>query len=661
MMNITPNNRYQREYQQLINQYQLKQLASGSDFSTISNFSNQINFALFSTVDCAATFLANECLPCKGQKDTPIYADVMYKDIKNSSCTMRPVYKNEPWNGMGAYIDSLRQVTETMKTPAFQQTVPPSILASSNYQAYKNGVSCLIGNLDELYQRGGDWYNFFHWSTFTDNPDCQALMRSAGRTVTRADNQGVFSLLYTYFFDTNNTVDESKITMDGIYAVNMIDAYVHSASSSQRLTEDPTKPLMQALISVMYRYHLILQNQASRAAAHLTSAVANSSATASRAILPDSVYLLNFYMQTYANSAFTFGSDCRYQGLSSQLTLSASSMANNFFALQNSVMLDMVGQNALSSPIVASEIPLPDPVDVKVNNTDIEASKQVQYLKFGRYSVAARYRKSTGGQVYEGALVSSSSGQADAPFSVSKLTAQIQDNQRAVKEQLDDQISAYNRNMNNLILKRMMLAYVYEYMSVSTMANWRDAQQANTGICPLSSAKQLQLSSVWRTDPRSDRLAQLLTQSTDSSASTSAGTQSQTVDLAVQYNQSMTYWDNLETLRDEAFQLAKTHYMQYLKYKLNELMQVFRASLVLQDFQNGNLVQKGFPAQFSAHDKNQTSYVLVDSMPNTASGSSTSEDGSVDPDQAANDAGVPNATTDDIVKETANQDCCKNV
>jgi hypothetical protein len=48
-------------------------------------------------------------------------------------------------------------------------------------------------------------------------------------------------------------------------------------------------------------------------------------------------------------------------------------------------------------------------------------------------------------------------------------------------------------------------------------------------------------------------------------------------------------------------------------------------------------------------------------MPNTASGSSTSEDGSVDPDQAANDAGVPNATTDDIVKETANQDCCKNV
>ena len=63
----------------------------------------------------------------------------------------------------------------------------------------------------------------------------------------------------------------------------------------------------------------------------------------------------------------------------------------------------------------------------------------------------------------------------------------------------------------------------------------------------------------------------------------------------IQYVKDMTQWNSLETLRDEAFQLAKRMYLRHLEYKMRELIMVFRAAVVSQQMQNGQLV-RGVPS-----------------------------------------------------------------
>ena len=666
VIQTTPTDAYSQADKDLILKYDLKTKSENTAYAKIATVLNQVDYALFSSVDCASTFLTNQCLPCAKQDAKPHYSAVMYKDISNSSCTMRREFKDQAWNGMKAYIESLRAVDQSLKSAEFKQAIPDAVLSSNNYLAYQRGISCLISDLSALYESDGNWYNFFHWSNFTSNPDCTALMQSAGRTVKETTSNGIIDLLISYFFSTGNTIDESKLSTDGIYVANIISGYIANGSSSSRIQKDPSQSLMQALTEILYRMRLVLQAQSSRAAVDVNRDIAENTDFLKQSLIPDEVYLLSFYMKNYASSTFTTGSTCRYQGLSTMLSYDPTNAGRSFFDLQKSVMLDMVGQSALTSPLVTSRIPLPSLEPVTLNRTDIDTSKQVQFLKYGKYTLAARYRKATNNAIFEGVLSDPDDGYDSVTFSVAKLTAQIQSNQRAVKKQINNQIKTYNKNMNSLIMKRMMLAYIYEYISVSTMASWRDMQDRSTSICPLSSAEQLKISSTWRTDLKNDRLQQLIRQSlsygqkSKSDGQSSSSDQTASIDLAIQYGQTLTQWDELETLRDEAFQLAKMNYIRYLEYKLNEMMLVFRASQALDGMQNSQLVQQGFPTNYDSNDKNQLTYVLVNTVPTPSSGTAAmNDDGSINTDAVKEEAGVPNSTTQDMVAATGDPNCCK--
>ena len=659
VVQTTPTNRYSQSDKDLILKYDLKTKSANTNYDKIATVLNQVDYALFSSVDCVSTFLTNQCLPCAKQDAKPHYSAVMYKDIQNSSCTMRREFKDQAWNGMKAYIASLKAVDQALKSSEFKQAIPDAVLSSNNYLAYQRGVSCLISDLSALYDSNGNWYNFFHWSNFTSNPDCTALMQSAGRTVKETSSNGIIDQIVSYFFSTGNTIDESKLSTEGIYVVNIISGYIGNGSSSLRLQKDPSQSLMQALTEILYRMRLVLQAQASRAAVDVNRDITENTDFRQQSLIPDEVYLLSFYMKNYASSTFTTGSTCRYQGLSTTLSYDPSNAGRSFFDLQKSVMLDMVGQSALTSPLVTSRIPFPPLAPVTLNKTEIDTSKQIQFLKYGKYALAARYRKATNNAIFEGVLSDPDDGYDSVAFSVAKLTAQIQRSQRAVKTQIDNHIKTYNKNMNSLIMKRMMLAYIYEYISVSTMSSWRDMQDRSTSICPLSSSEQLKISSTWRTDLKNEKLQRLIRQSLDYGQSPAAD-QTASIDLAIQYGQTLTQWNELETLRDEAFQLAKMNYIRYLEYKLNEMMLVFRASQALDGMQNSQLVQQGFPSNYDSNDKNQLTYVLVNTVPTPSSGTAAmNDDGSINTDAVKEEAGVPNSTTQEMVAATGDPNCCK--
>ena len=436
VLQSTPTNSYSRTNQAILQKYNLKSKAQNTSYDAIANVLNQVDYALFSSLDCASTFLANMCIPCALQTDKPHNAAVMYKDIQNSSCTMRHGYRHEAWNGMGAFINSILVADKALKSSTFQQAVPDSILQSSNYLATQRGISCLTSDLSALYDSSGNWYNFFHWSTFTTNPDCKALMESAGRSANESTNNGIVDLVISYFFTSSNTVDESKVTTDGMQVVNIISGYVAKASTNTRLQKDPTEPLMRALTDILYRMRIILQGQVSRAAVDVNSDLVNSQNFSQTSLIPDEVYLLGFYMKNYASSSFQTGSACRYQGLSSTLANSPTSAGRSFFDLQKSVMLDMVGERALTPPLVPPEIPFPPLQALTLNRTTIPTTDQIQFLKFGKYTLGGRYRKATSNEMYEGVLTDPSDGYDSVPFSVVKLTAQIQANQEEAKTRL---------------------------------------------------------------------------------------------------------------------------------------------------------------------------------------------------------------------------------
>ena len=709
LMQSTPTNEFSQTNQTVISQYNIESMIPGSNYEIISDFLNKIDFSLYSLVGCSETFLANMALPCSVQPNASFYAEVTYNDITNSSCTMRSSYINQPWNGMGSLIRSLMSLDETMKSQEFLNTLPSAYQQSGEFLAYKNGISCLVGDLVSLYQSKGNWYNFFHWSTFTSNQDCQSLLTSAGRSFnTDPNTQNLLQRVYNFLFGTSSGSSSSSqsssttaLSSDAIIVVNTIDGYVPNGNAQQRLATDPTNPLMQALTSVMYRMRVKMLAQASRAVVDLTKSLdpssggstsgtvgtssgsttessstsgSSGSGSSSSLAMSDNAYQLFYYMKNFSDSEFDAGQKCRYQGLSGQLSLAPSVSSTAFFDLKQSVMLDMVGQADFTPPLVGYQRPSQMLVPITVNQTNIPITKQASFLKYGQMVLSARYTLGTNGTQYEGVLNPTNTSATSTSFGVSRMVDQIQDNQLDALTQIKNARSSFDQKMNVLVAQRMMLAYIYEYIYVSANASWR-LMKGGDQICPLSLMEQLKISSTWRTDPNNDFLSELLQQPSSSGkslrnqsprsdqSSGSSGASTSTSDDAsftsqIQYEQAIADWEKLQTLRDEAFQLAKENYLMFLEYKIHELMLVFRASVVANALQNSNEMTQGFPSMYSANDQNQQTYVLVNTVPSSGSGTGSNSDGTVDNQSVIQSTGQPNTTTQNMVNETANQGCC---
>ncbi len=669
----SPNNQVSLDAKNKVIQYNLRSKIKGTDYESISDFLNKIDFSVFSVNGCARDFLANQCIPCHPQVNTSHYDSVMYQDITNSSCTMRRIYLGEPWNGMKSVIATLKDLDSTLASEKFQANLPDSYLNSNSYIAYKNGISCLIGDIVSIYDQNGNWYDFFHWSNFTKNTSCTDLLSASGRSVESVSDDGFSTMMYNYVFDSSNTATSTQnVTLDSINVVNIIDGYLQSATSSNRLQTDPTKGLMLALQNLLFRMRDSIEGQVSRSVVDVTSGLLSSSSDSST-VLPDKAYLLNFFMQAYNASSYEWSSDsiatgqqtntlssdsseCRYQGLGQTLSSSSSSQALDHFDLQQSVLRDVVGQGAISPPLVGFQIPLPALVDATVDSTSIPPEKQAAFLKYGKFNLSARYVDQDTGAYKYGVLQPSDSKQDFAQFSLARLVDLVRENQDEVKETIDDNLLTYNRNMNSLIVQRMMISYVYEYLSVSSLSSWGAMNQSGNEMCLLSPVAQIQVSSTWRKDPVNNELASLISNTDDS------GTSSGISSNFIQYNDSMTTWDSLETLRDEAFQLAKSNYLQYLEYKIKELSLVFKAAILVQDLENSSLIQSSFPATYDSTDKNVKSYVMVNSQSSSSgSGAVADDDGNVDPDAVQDASGQPSDTVDSMVNDAADSGCCPNV
>ncbi|MEC8882104.1 MAG: hypothetical protein VX737_02325 [Pseudomonadota bacterium] len=670
----SPNNQVSLDAKNKVLQYNLRSRVKGTDYESISDFLNKIDFSVFSVNGCARDYLANQCIPCQPQVDTSHYDSVMYQDITNSSCTMRKIYLDEPWNGMKSVIAALKDLDATLASEKFRAKLPDSYLNSNSFTAYKNGISCLIGDIVSIYNKNGNWFDFFHWSNFTKNTSCTDLLSASGRSVESVSDDGFSTMMYNYVFDSSNTATSTQnVTLDSINVVNIIDGYLQTATSSNRLQTDPTKGLMLALQNLLFRMRISIQGQVSRSVVDVTSGLLSSSSDSST-ILPDQAYLLDFFMQAYNSSSYEWSgasivdgqqmsalssgfSECRYQGLGQTLSSSSSSsQALDHFDLQQSVLRDVVGQGAISSPLVGFQIPLPALVDVTVDSTSISPKKQAAFLKYGKFNLSARYVDQDTGAYKYGVLQASDSKQDFAKFSLARLVDLVRENQDEVKEIIDDKLLSYNRNMNSLIAQRMMISYVYEYLSVSSMSSWGGMTQSGNQMCLLSPVAQIQVSSTWRKDPVNDELASLISNADDSGTSSGASSN------FIQYNDSMTTWDSIETLRDEAFQLAKSNYLQYLEYKIKELLLVFKATILVQDLANSSLIQSSFPATYDSTDKNAKSYVLVNSQSSSSgTGTVADDDGNVDPDAVQDASGQPSSTVDDMVNDAADSGCCPSV
>ena len=667
LLKSSPNNEISLDAKNKVLQYNLRSKIQGTNYESISDFLNKVDFSAFSVNGCARDYLANQCIPCQPQVDSTHTDAVMYEDITNSSCTMRTAYLNEPWNGMRTLIAILKDLDSTLTSSDFQAKLPASYLNSNGFIAYKNGVSCLIGDIVAIYNKGGNWYDFFHWGTFTTNKSCSDLLSASGRSVDSVSNGSFSSMIYDYIFDSSYTSTSiQNVTTDAIDVVNIIDGYLLSATSSNRLQSDPTKGLMLALQSLLFRVKISIQGQVSRAVVDVTSGLLSDSSTSST-IIPDQAYLLDFFMQAYNASSYEWSDDvtgtgssgslgCRYQGLDQALPLSSpSSQVSDHFDLQQSVLRDVVGQGSISPPLVGFQIPLPTLVDTTVDSTPISAESQAAFLKYGQFNLSARYvDQDTGAYVY-GVLQPSDSKQDLAKFSLPRIVDLVRENQDEVKEAIADNLLIYNRNMNSLIVQRMMISYVYEYLSVSSLSSWGGVQSGNQ-MCLLSPGAQLQVSSTWRKDPINSDLAGLIGDTDDS------GTTSDVSSNFIQYNDSITTWDSTETLTDEAFQLAKSNYIRYLEYKIKELMLVFKATILAQNLANSSLIQSSFPSTYASSDKNAKSYVLVNSQTSSSgSGAISNDDGTVDSDAVQDASGQPSTTVDNMISDAADTGCCPNV
>ncbi|MAV29071.1 MAG: hypothetical protein CMF43_04630 [Legionellales bacterium] len=662
----TPANTVSRQYATIASQYGLEQLSDGSDYDVIGAVQNNIRFSLMGLISCAGSFLPNQALPCKVQVSQTTSGPVTYKDITNSSCTMRATYVDQPWNGMKPMVGSLRQILDRIQSSSFEATIPSTVLTSTSYIEHKRGVSCLVGNMEKLLSNGGNWYNFFHWSTFTDNPECKQLLLDSGQKVP-TQTQGITSMLYAYLLDDSSS-STANVNMDAINVVRLIDGYINSASTQARLAVDPTRSIMQALIIVLHRFDLIIQAQAARASVNVVEPLAQEADT-QQTILPDASYLLYFFLNNYVPKQLDPGESCRYSGLNNTLSVPDNFGVSPLLSFQENIIFDVVGMPSLASPLVGFTLPTPPLTTVEYDGGTIDPSRQAIFLKFGRFSLGARYQSSGGGQI-SGTLIPEGSGQTQPIFNIARLLDQIQENQKEVTPMLRDQLKSYNQNMQKLVMIRMMIAYVYEYYAVSTQSAWSLSQNQNvqtsaqtnaqtsaqTFSCTLSESNQLLISSTWRTDPVNSLLAEIISNPPSTTTSSSSGTSSTTSSqstttsqstpssdsdyqafqstlekMVIQYARSMTQWNSLDTLRDEAFELAKRLYMGHLKSKIRELNLVFKAAMISQQMANGHTLQKAFPQQYANHDANTTSFLQVNSVPSTGTSSDyTSSDGSPD-------------------------------
>ena len=110
LIESTPMDNFSRTYKEIIQKYALQDKVPGSDYELVSGTLSNIDFSVFSLMDCASSFLPNECVPCKLRATRPVSSVISYKDITNSRCTMRPEYLKEPWNGVGSMMRSLKQL-----------------------------------------------------------------------------------------------------------------------------------------------------------------------------------------------------------------------------------------------------------------------------------------------------------------------------------------------------------------------------------------------------------------------------------------------------------------------------------------------------------------------------------------------------------------------
>lgn len=643
----TPLNSQSRKDVAITTTYDFSERLGGSDYNTISGLQNAMKYSLYSMVSCADSFQENQCDPCTGQKPFTNTAPLTFKDTAGSSCTLKPEYIDAPWNGMKPMILGLKKVVQTLDDPTYQATIPNSVLNSSGYLAYKRGFSCLVSDLDQLLTTKGDWYNFFNWVTFTSNPDCQRLVEDSGREVIQPSSQSISSMLYDYFFENPSTQD-AVVSVDAMNVVNLIDGYIMHGSSSKRLTSDPTVMILRASIQILHRLSMIVDAQAARTAVDLTAPLLKDS-DVNKTLLPDRSYLLYFFMNNYLPKQLDPGQTCRYMGLSGDLFATVKPDESAIYTLQNNVILDVVGLPNMTPAFVGFKQPYPAIEDLRFNGVTIPASRQAPFLKYGKFNLSARYLTSQGVQ-YSGVLNPSGSKITPATFSLPRLLDQIQENQKEIEPILRDHLKQYNQDMTSLIMLRLMIGYIYEYSAVSSLSAWSSLTQTSADggadsqsrLCTLSRDDQVRISSTFRLDPRNASLAQLTNFSNDNTSSgmtmtgssTTSGastasttnqsspsadsdyqTSSSVIDeLVIQYVRDMTQWNSLETLRDEAFQLAKRLYLRHLEYKMRELSMVFRAATISQQMQMGQLVRSAFPQSYSTHDNNTKSYIQVSTV-----------------------------------------------
>ena len=295
---------------------------------------------------------------------------------------------------------------------------------------------------------------------------------------------------------------------------------------------------------------------------------------------------INLLSDTSSSTTTSDSTPCRYQGIDGALITGQSSTASENFDLKQSIIRDVVGQNQITPSLVGFQIPLPELEDTTVDSSPVYAIQEAAFLKYGKFNLAARYL--TTDNTYKYGVLQTDKSQTYAQLNLPRMVDLVRENQDKIKKTLDDILLTYNRDMNSLIIKRAMIAYIYEYISVSSMSFLQASGGGTNQMCLLSQKSQLQTSSSWRMDYDNDFLASLI-------ASDSASESGDSSSYGVEFNDAMSSWDIRETLMDQAFQLAQSSYMKYLKYKINELILVYKASLLVQDMSNGPIMKSTFP------------------------------------------------------------------
>ena len=513
------------------------------------------------TPDGPASSQSQVALPGAGKIQlTQLNSDGSTEKLKEQGCSMKLSDYDKVWNGMQSLMEYLRYLKSNLMNNKYTQFFVTDYPQSSKYETKKEAVVCLIGLMEGMIDRGGNWSGFHNWRTFTPS--------------------GVMQPYCQGFLNLPDTSDKYRMTW-------FLDQYVpFTKDDSTKLALDPGKSIMGALVMLLYRLQYEIQAQVGLAATdnmmNLAGQLDKNSSSKGILLSPGYPTLPFLSYRSSSQSASCFYapmSDYEDKFKTASLKLSDSEAMNQ--ELKIDIVNKVTGVDN-APPVVTEALYLPKPNKFTVYDIDVPSSSQHLFVKNGKVFRYARYSPN-----FEG-MVTASTTQRSVSFLNEAFADMLGTNQQkaelALKEMIKDFEKAKARDaiqrayvayhMENIIKFSVMQAEIKSAVeraqssasSTTSGSSVTPMPKQGGNYCRFTLSDHERLQSVWRLAPASTALNSALGLDGDQSSATA-------------YQDMLDQSETADLYRDMAYNLAWKIVSNHLSSKLKEHQVAFYAAM----------------------------------------------------------------------------------